>query len=313
MTTLPEHPEGLEDRVLDSSRAFDHRVRKPGGEVYLFVMEEVSTGCVIGTSGILSRVGGFDPFYTYRIQTILQNYEPLGVNKEIQMLELTRNHKGPSEICSLFMHPDFRHHGLGKLLSLSRFCFMKAFPERFDELVIAELRGYIDPNGKSPFWEAVGKKFFTSDYYTADVLSGIGEKDFIEALMPEHPIYVNLLRPSARAVIGKVHPHTEPARAILLAEGFKFSGEVDIFDAGPIMQANRTDLATWRHAVGRSCRVVENPLQDGRKALLTNGALEFRSTITQAALDEDDSILLSKDTADLLEVGNESIVQALFL
>ncbi|MEX0321268.1 MAG: arginine N-succinyltransferase [Puniceicoccaceae bacterium] len=312
MTTLPEHPEGLEARVHESCRAFDHRVRKPGGEVYLFVLEEVSKGRIIGTSGIISRVGGFDPFYTYSIKDVLQEYEALGISKTIQLLKLNRNHKGPSEICSLFLHPDFRHHGLGKLLSLSRFCFMKTFPERFDESVIAELRGYIDPKGKSPFWEAVGKKFFWSDYYTADILCGIGEKDFIEALMPEHPIYVNLLSGSARSVIGKVHPHTEPARALLLKEGFKTTDEIDIFDAGPILKARLVELASWNSSRQSKCFVSDKPLQNTRQALVTNMSLDFRATVTDIQPKEDGSCLLSVETAGLLNVRDNSQIQILF-
>ena len=64
--------------------------------------------------------------------------------------------------------------------------------------------------------------------------------------MPEYPIYVNLLPESARDVIGKVHQHTEPARSILLKEGFKQTHEVDIFDAGPILTAPRHELRTWK-------------------------------------------------------------------
>jgi RimJ/RimL family protein N-acetyltransferase len=50
------------------------------------------------------------------------------------------------------------------------------------------MRGYIDESGKSPFWEAVGRNFFEFDYYAADVLSGLGEKEFIADLMPRHPM-----------------------------------------------------------------------------------------------------------------------------
>lgn len=313
MTTLPEHPEGLEARVQESCRAFDHRVQKPAGEVYLFVLEQIKDGRIVGTSGIISRVGGFDPFYTYSIKDVVQEYEALGINKTIQLLQLNRNHKGPSEICSLFLHPDFRHHGLGKLLSLSRFCFIKTFPERFDEAVIAELRGYIDPKGKSPFWEAVGKKFFWSDYYTADILCGIGEKDFIEALMPEHPIYVNLLSASARAVIGKVHPHTEPARALLIKEGFQLTNEVDIFDAGPILKANREDLATWKSSSLSICYVSTESLHFSQPALLANTSLDFRATIAHVQRNKDNTLALSPQTAEALKVTDESKILSLFL
>ena len=54
--------------------------------------------------------------------------------------------------------------------------------------------------------------------------------------MPRHPVYVNLLPPSARDAIGAVHADTAPARAMLEQEGFRYEGYVDIFDAGPTVE-----------------------------------------------------------------------------
>ncbi|MEX0326507.1 MAG: arginine N-succinyltransferase [Puniceicoccaceae bacterium] len=313
MTTLPEHPEHLENRIHDSVRAFDPRIRKPAGEVYLFVLEDTGNGQLIGTSGIISRVGGFDPFYTYKVKSSLQEYEPLNIHNTLRTLELIRNHKGPSEICSLFLHPDYRQKGTGKLLSLARFLFMKAFPDRFDESVIAELRGFIDGEGKSPFWEAVGKNFFWKDYYEADVLSGIGEKDFIEALMPDHPIYVNLLPRSAREIIGTVHPQTEPAKAILIKEGFRESDEVDIFDAGPILQATRQDLQTWQNSGTATLAIGKKEIAGGQPMLLANHSLEFRSTVSCARLLEDKTLETSPETATALRLKPGEPVQFMTL
>lgn len=311
LTSLPKDPDFLGHRINDSLRAFDPRVRKPGGETYLFVLEDLESGAIVGTSGLLSRVGGFDPFYTYTIHRHVQDYEPLDIHIELETLQLTRNHKGPTEICSLFLHADHRSGGMGRLLSLARFLFMKTFRERFDDEVIAELRGFIDDNGHPPFWEAVGQKFFQNDYYTADILSGVGEKEFIEALMPKFPIYITLLPESARRAIGRVHPHTEPARRILLGEGFRETSEVDIFDAGPILKARTGDLASWRNS--REVRLVAGRPDAGRgqKGILANRALDFRATL--ACIEEvyTDCLRTPPETLGLLAL--ESGDTALFL
>ena len=312
MTTLPDHPSHLENRIHDSLRAFDPRIRKPAGEIYLFVLEERASNRIIGTSGIISRVGGFDPFYTYKVKSYLQEYEPLNIHNTFRTLELLRNHKGPTEICSLFLHPDYRKRGTGKLLSLSRFLFVKAFPERFADSVIAELRGFIDEDGKSPFWEAVGKNFFWKDYYEADVLSGIGEKDFIEALMPDHPIYVNLLPPSARDIIGQAHPQTEPAKAILLREGFRETDEVDIFDAGPILQASFTELRTWQNSASRKVCLAEQKEIAGQPALLANTDLDFRATVAIASPADGENVLIARESAETLQLHAGDTVQCMF-
>src|SRR3954471_5994627 len=78
LTTLPKDPQLLENRILESRRSFERlavfsksapkggteaRGERPGGEVYLFVLEDLHTGRIVGTSAIVSKVGGFEPFY----------------------------------------------------------------------------------------------------------------------------------------------------------------------------------------------------------------------------------------------------------
>ncbi|HZN69665.1 MAG TPA: arginine N-succinyltransferase, partial [Tepidisphaeraceae bacterium] len=203
LTTLPADPQFLRKRILKSQRSFDGIGDRPAGETYLFVMEDAATGKVVGTSGVVSKVGGFEPFYAYRIETTVHESKFLGVRKEIQVLHLVAEHNGPCEIGSLFLSPEYRGGSNGRLLSLSRFLFMADNEACFDPVVLAEMRGVVDAEGRSPFWDAVGKHFFHIDYPRADYLSVI-DKRFIADLMPKHPIYITLLPPEAKAVIGLV-------------------------------------------------------------------------------------------------------------
>lgn len=74
-------------------------------------------------------------------------------------LFLSNDHTGSSELCTLFLDPQWRKEGNGYLLSKSRFLFMAAFRERFNEKVVAEMRGVIDEQGYSPFWESLANAF----------------------------------------------------------------------------------------------------------------------------------------------------------
>lgn len=232
LSTLPRDREMLARRVKAAVQGFARIDEQPRGETYLFVLEDGDTREIVGTSGIVSKVGGFEPFYAYAVETSVHESKTLGVRKEISTLHLVRDHDGPCEIGSLFLAPDRRAGGNGRLLSLSRFLFMAEHPTLFDPLVIAEMRGIIDEQGRSPFWEAVGRHFFDVDFPTADYLSVV-DKRFIAELMPEHPIYIPLLPPQAQAVVGQVHARTAPAMKMLRDEGFELAGMVDIFDAGP--------------------------------------------------------------------------------
>src|SRR2546423_5001828 len=233
LTTLPNDPEFLRKRIVKSQRSFAGMGEHPAGESYLLVMEDTDTGKVIGTSGCVSKVGGCEPFYAYRIETTVHESKFLGVRKEINVLHLVAEHNGPCEIGSLFLSPLHRGGSVGRVLSLARFLFMVEHEQCFDPIVLAEMRGVVDPHGRTPFWDAVGKHFFDIDYPKADYLSVINKR-FIADLMPKHPIYITLLPKDAQAVIGLVHEQTRPALRMLEAEGFAGAGMVDMFDAGPI-------------------------------------------------------------------------------
>ncbi|MCD8483309.1 MAG: arginine N-succinyltransferase [Verrucomicrobia bacterium] len=313
LTSLPNDPDYLESKIHASLRAFYPRIAQPGGEHYLFVLEDLEKGDIIGTSGIQARVGGFEPFYTYEIRWEKQSYAPLRIDKDIGVLHLKRSHKGPSEICSLFLHPDYRSYGLGKLLSLGRFLFMKRFPTRFDQTVIAEMRGYINPEGASPFWEAVGKPFFDKDFYTADIISGLGDKGFIEALMPKHPIYIPLLPAAAQSVIGHVHKDTEAALHMLRKQGFAETTEVDIFDAGPLISARVGQIKIVRETRSSATAVGVPKDAQGRMALISNGKLDFRLVQCSTWFDAEERLLLSERALQALQLNPGDTVDYAFL
>lgn len=322
LTTLPPQEKFLRERIDQSLRAFHPRIRKPGGEYYLFVLEDNLSGTIVGTSGVASRVGGFEPFYSYELKIERFTHAALGIDKPIPVLHLKESHDGPSEIGSLFLRADRRRGGLGRLLSLGRFLFMGTFPKRFGRAVIAELRGYLDQQGRSPFWEAVGRHFFEHDFYTADQLSGLGDKQFIADLMPRHPIYVPLLPEAVQAVIGRVHHETEPALRLLHAEGFQATREVDIFDAGPQLHATVAEVRTVKHAqVARVHAVLddlpESPATANARAgqsdfLIANRALEFRAVLGSVTSRNDQSVDLDRTVASALNVaaGDEILFSA---
>lgn len=301
LTTLPHDRDYLTDRVNQSLRAFDERVKKPGGENYLFVLEDMETHKLVGTSGILSRLGGFEPFYTYKIKSEHLSDANLNVDKDVKTLHLTKNHSGPTEILSLFIKPEFRKAGFGPLLSLSRFLFIKAFPKRFCAEIISELRGVADETNRSNFWECVGRHFFECDFSRADLLSGLGRKDFIKNLMPHYPIYISMLPFEVQSIIGKVNKNSEPALKMLEKEGFRFNDEVDIFDAGPTVSVKTKDIRTLREAGSKRVRVAAKESFAPEKWIVSNFELDFRATFSPLKL-EGDFVVLPQQSVELLNL-----------
>jgi arginine N-succinyltransferase len=247
LTTLPHDRDILAQRLEESEKSFSQAPSSPKGETYLFGLEDGSDQDLIGVCGIVSKIGGFQPHWTYELKEELYHSKALGSLKHVPYLSLKMNHDGPTEIGTLFLSPKCRGGDGGRLLSLSRFLFLSAFPNGFEDDVIAEMRGQVSDAGHSVFWEAVGRHFFQVDFAKADLMA-MKDKRFIEELMPRHPIYISLLPKAAQMVIGEVHENTLPARRLLEQEGFRFKGEVDIFEAGPVLSCRRRDIRVVQHS-----------------------------------------------------------------
>jgi arginine N-succinyltransferase len=303
LTTLPRDADYLRQRIAESEEGFGRLADgRPRGEGYLLVMEDTATGKVVGTAGIVSKVGGFDPFWAYRIETSVHESKDLGIRKEIRTLHLVKEHDGPCEIGSMFLHPDARGRGVGRSLSLARFLFIAEHPQSFDATVIAEMRGVIDDRGHSEFWDAVGKHFFAIDFPKADYLS-ILNKRFIADLMPQHPIYIPLLPAAAQAVIGQVHEQTRPALRILEQEGFGFTGMVDIFEAGPIVSCPRDELRLVRTSRRVPVAAVAKQMTEVPTHLIaTAGPDRPFCCCGTSCTETSDGICLPRDAADALGV-----------
>lgn len=278
-TSLPPVPEFLKAKIKLSERSFAATVSQAGHERYMFVMEEVGGG-IGGCCAVEAACGLDEPFYNYRVGTTVHASRELHVYNLVPTLYLTNDYTGASVLCSLYLNPAARSAGAGHLLSRCRFMLMAQYPQRFAPRVIAEMRGVSDEHGRSPFWEGLGRHFFSIDYGRAEHLVGMGNKAIIAELMPKHPIYTPLLSPEARAVMGKVHPQTAPALHLLEHENFRIQGYIDIFDGGPTVEAPLTDIRSIKRsrlapaAAGRAAggipHLVANTRLEGFRCVLAD-------------------------------------------
>jgi arginine N-succinyltransferase len=248
MTTLKPDRQMLGDRVACAVASFAQTI-PPEERDYMFVMEDTTNQRIAGVCAIKGAVGLTEPFYNYRIGTLVHSSRELGVFTRMETLYLSNDLTGSTELCSLFLLPDYRTGYNGKWLSKSRFLFIAQFPHLFTEKIIAEMRGFQDEGGSSPFYEGLGRHFFKMDFNHVDGLTAVGKKSFIAELMPRQPLYVAYLPDDAQEVIGQVHRSTLPARKLLEQEGMHFEGYIDIFDAGPVLQGRVAELRAVRDSV----------------------------------------------------------------
>lgn len=293
LTSLPRDPQVLLKRIINSVKSFLlPEVSSPSGELYTFVMEDIFRGEIVGVSGIVSKIGGFEPRYYYELNHKTYTSKTLGKSHTVRTLKPIKTHSGPTEICSLFLSSKHRSHQNGRLLSLSRFLFMAEHPTRFEKEVIAEMRGVVDDSGFSPFFEVVGKKFFQIPFPEADLLT-MKTKSFIEDLLPQEPIIVELLPKEAQEVVAAVHPNTIPARKILEHEGFKANNLVGIFEPGPVLEAEISNVRSVRESLIKKIVEIQNNIPEDQPAyIITNRkASEFKSCVGKIIIKKDDVII----------------------
>jgi arginine N-succinyltransferase len=302
-TNLPADRGALVEKLIRSEKGFAAETGEPGDQLYVFMLENVETGQIRGTCQIFGMVGVDTPFYSYRISTLTQTSKALGQTFRNEMVTLTTDLEGSSEVGGLFLHPGERAGGLGMLLARSRYLFIKLHRERFAKRVIAELRGVIDEKGGSPFWDSIAGRFFGMSFQEADEFNGAHGTQFIADLMPKTPIYTAMLPETARSVMGVPHPSGRAAMKMLEREGFNFDCYIDIFDGGPTMTAAVEKVRTVRESRELVLEKVADSVE-GTNMMLAKGRLaDFAACCGDVAISSEETATVSNKTAALLGIG----------
>jgi arginine N-succinyltransferase len=280
-TNLPPDRKALSAKLERAEAAFARTGDGVADDLFVFVLENTATGDVRGTCQIFSQVGQKWPFYSYRIGVLTQHSEELDRTFRAEMLSLSTDLEGSTEVGGLYLHPGERAGGLGMLIARSRYLFIRNHRPRFADQTLAELRGVIDEAGGSPFWDGVAGRFFGMNFQDADEFNAKHGNQFIADLMPKHPVYVAMLPETSRAVIGIPHPSGRAAMRMLENEGFAWEKYVDIFDGGPTMTVRTDTIRSLREAEDSPIIAVDDALGEhkaGEKVLAATGTLDtFRA------------------------------------
>lgn len=273
--------------------------------LFMFVLEEVESAGVIGTSQIISRMGGpGQPNISLQMARKEMFSRDLQTGVTHTVFRRYLDETGPTEIGGLILQPSFRGHKqkLGRLISLVRFHYMGLYRHMMSDRVIAELMGPMSSDGLVPFWEHFGRHFINMTYDQADRFCQ-ESKEFMLSLLPSEDVYLTLLAPECRAAVGQVGEDTRPAKRLLEKMGFQHHHRVDPFDGGPHLEATTDQIA-----MVRATRLVKlaAPAKETASAIasLTDFAIvssvdeegEFRATQSACTFDRTGKLVLPKAT-----------------
>lgn len=301
-TSFPKDPKIMQTKMERSLSSFKQEVKKEAA-FYLFVLEDLTTHTIIGTSAIEASVTyrTRSPFYNYEVANITQKSIAMNVEKNHQMLFLENNYQDDSVLCALFLDRTQRGRGQGSLLSRARSLFISEFPELFSNRLIAEMRGVFDEKGDAPFWQGLGQHFFDCDHHTVLNIVATEGSQIIADLMPTYPIYTFLLPDKARETIAVTHKSTRPAMHFLEQEGFRYRNYIDVLDGGPIIECEKLTLRTMKESHRLKIAGLKNSLE-GDPMMICNTHMDFRAVLGSVLIDEKDEVWIEEEAANNLKV-----------
>ena len=301
---LPDDPSLLEAKFHHALASFRGLLRKGGG-FYLFLLEDIKNKKVIGMSAINQESGHAAPLSTYHIRDIHLAQEHVSL-KEQKILHRQRLIRGPAELSFLFLLPEERKSGYGRILSLGRLLFIAAFQSLFPTTLMTALSGSSLKNGCNPFWENFGRLFFDVD--SKQIWHLLSNELEIEPFLPSYPVYLSLLSKEAQNAIGKAHPHVKPALKLLLQEGFQLTQDIHVIDAGPYIESKVQNIRTVkesRRSPLAGCREIKN----NELMLVANTRLENFRCLAAPLETSAQGVYLEKEIKTLLQLksGEEVI------
>jgi arginine N-succinyltransferase len=308
---LPNDERQLSQLIDMSARSFASKVRDPFQREYLFVLEDLQRGRVVGSSLIIAQHGTRDaPHIFFDVYEKEHYSQSLERHFRHRVLSIGYNFDGPTEIGGLIVDPAYRRQDKpGKQLSFARFLYIAMHPARFRERVLVELLPKLEEDRRSPLWEALGARFTGLSYQEADRLSR-ENKEFIQQLFPPGEIYASLFTQKIQEAIGEVGPEARGARAMLTKIGFRYDERIDPFDGGPHFSAPTKEIEPVRRyrrarlsaeTLSDSAERMQGEIEDRLVALeRTQGRNRFRATRALSCF-RDAEVRLTEDAREALQ------------
>lgn len=297
---LPADPDIINAKIQRSRRSFAGKAHSEREREFMFVVEDTETGNIVGTSSVIAANSWpGKPHVYFQVRRREHWSRDLQTGAVHMTLQLGTDESGPTEIGGLILSPAYRGHKekLGSLLSLVRFHFIALNRAWFAPRVIAEMMAPLTPDSRNTLWEYLGRRFINLSYAEADMFCQ-HSKEFMISLLPHSEIYVSLLPPEARNLIGKVGKETEPAKKMLENLGFKYLGHVDPFDGGPYLETMVADIP-----VVQSTRTLKlappRSAYTSRAIVSATGETGFRAVRCPCAI-EGDSISIPRENAEAI-------------
>jgi arginine/ornithine succinyltransferase subunit-like protein len=178
---------------------------------------------------LIPAIGLKLPRYHFRLGRVVHAAAELDLFRVQTTLLLGNDHTGAAELTQLEATPDLPQHIAAAQQQV------RERPEEFGDTLICELPGWRDAQGHSPFWQALGARFYPGDPAEAEARLGPDWRSHLAALLPRQTVYLSFLGEAAERHVLDVPDSHKPVLAALLAARFQPPVHARIDDGGPVL------------------------------------------------------------------------------
>lgn len=184
------------------------------------------------------RLGLSLPRYHFRLGRVVHAAQELDLFRVQQTLLLSNDHTGDAELGALYFDASLddtgRCEALVALVTTARE-WIAIHREACGDALVLELPGWRTETGVSPFWEALGARFYPRDAAAAQARWGDAWRSHLAALLPRQTLYLSFLGEPAQQACGRADTAHASLLPVLQRLGFLPSLQVRIDDGGPVL------------------------------------------------------------------------------
>ncbi len=299
----------LQQMLRESHHSFFSNPQKPQKATYVFILEDLAQQKIVGFSKVHALVNHGNPFFYYELRFEHKQSEALGICKKVASLHLVDDASQSSELSGSFIVPEYRGKRISPLLTIGRLLFMAAFPRRFANRVVGELRGVYDAQQKNPFWQNCLSHFVKDwDYpaYLAAIRSGLESE--IRKLLPIGPIYLSTLSPETQSVIGEAHPESQSQIRLIQRYGFTYRHRVAYSSGAPIVEADFGQILPIRKVRKASVQAVRDTLS-ADWFYMSNNRIPYRACLGPLEHNLNQTVTITHEVAQALQIHEGDSIQ----
>jgi arginine N-succinyltransferase len=233
---------------------------------------------VLATARLAPAIGLQQPRLWYHVGCVVHAAPELGINHRQRTLLLGHDHTGASELCDIaWLAPATAaatspsagadlplpvQASVLRLLLHSAWLYLARERSVFADRLIVELPGLRDSAGQSPFWQGLGRHFYSGDPAAAHARFGPAWRSLVAALLPRQQVHASFLPATAQAAIGQVHEQALLLRDVLQDAGLRYGHHVNLEDAGPVLEADTDALPGLASARRWTCLLYTSDAAD---------------------------------------------------